>query len=409
MKNDKKKEITLKNILNLKNIPDSYESLQKEIQILIKTTNLENFYLSCCNLYTFFDIKNEDQFNRWKQYSRIYGTQFLIAINQNIEDNQGKETKYYYNDEKKETKNYIEYLMKIKQELSKDIDNCEKNKKFKLVEFEIMEKKFNELKAQAEDYNKQKMDIEKTIENIKKKKGEYDLLKQNLEEKQREKDDISKEIATLQNVKKNLTDTNREYKTKNDEAKKKNEEMEIENKKLKNTIEVNKKTIEIINKCKEKIESYPLYKNKVKKIEEEYKRKLNNIESNINLNFNNIINNVKKNTDCIFIKNFNKLLEEEKKRNIKCNKILNDYQESKKESIEYIHSTQFSHGIICDKCKKDIKGIRYKCSKCFCQYNLCEKCEVINYLKKEHLHLFYIIRKPIEKKLIDSSQYEIKE
>ena len=54
----------------------------------------------------------------------------------------------------------------------------------------------------------------------------------------------------------------------------------------------------------------------------------------------------------------------------------------------------------CNECGNEIIGIRYKCSKCK-EYNLCEKCELKNFINKKHLDLFYKIRKSKPKKIIN--------
>ena len=175
----------------------------------------------------------------------------------------------------------------------------------------------------------------------------------------------------------------------------KNEQLKKENKKLIYISYINKK----IENVKKEIEEKENQKKKIDNINKEYEYKLKNI------NFGKIINDIKKDSYKIFEKYINNVKEIEKKRNLKLNKILNDYKESKKEINEFITSTQISHGIICNKCKKEIKGIRYQCSCSSCTFNLCENCELINYLKKEHIHQkFYLIRKPIQKKIIDTTQ-----
>ena len=84
-------------------------------------------------------------------------------------------------------------------------------------------------------------------------------------------------------------------------------------------------------------------------------------------------------------KYFNELKEKEKEIEKTHKEIKEFLEENKKETKEF--DTIISYGIKCNECGNEIIGIRYKCSKCK-EYNLCEKCELKNYINKKHLHTF---------------------
>ena len=171
-----------------------------------------------------------------------------------------------------------------------------------------------------------------------------------------------------------------------------NNKMKIKNKELiKNTQIILQKNQYIDKKFHEK---------------EEHEKNIKIIQNNFNNQIQLILENnkkiiyeiIKENLDKIF-KNFetvlNNLKKEGEKRNNNCLKMENYFKSTKNEINELFSSTQISHKVYCNECNKEIKGIKYECSEC--KYNLCENCELINFLKKKHLHKFYIIRKPVMK------------
>ena len=87
--------------------------------------------------------------------------------------------------------------------------------------------------------------------------------------------------------------------------------------------------------------------------------------------------------------NIDDIIERTNKRIIELKKETNEDNKklrSRKKKLPDIHKD-----IICNECKNDIIGIRYKC--CICEnYNLCEKCE--NESGPEHNHPLLKIRKP---------------
>ena len=82
----------------------------------------------------------------------------------------------------------------------------------------------------------------------------------------------------------------------------------------------------------------------------------------------------------------------ENERKFEFKKKNEEYEKLKFDFFKIINSTQKSFNKKCKKCGESIKGILYECSKCE-GYYLCEKCEEINYLDKNHSHNFIKIRK----------------
>ena len=158
--------------------------------------------------------------------------------------------------------------------------------------------------------------------------------------------------------------------------------MKSENIELKKNIEFNLKKLEYTKKLIDKKEENDKniseikqnFNNQINLIIKEYENKIYEMKNYLYKQFTNYIN---------------KLKQEEEKRK----KMYLSWEDKTKEINGFFNSTQRSHGINCNECNKEIKGIKYECSKCK-NYNLCENCELINFLKQKHLHKFFKIRKP---------------
>ena len=144
------------------------------------------------------------------------------------------------------------------------------------------------------------------------------------------------------------------------------------------------------------------YKKKLEDIQNEYNKKINNIFLNLEDKMKKIsIEKLeqKLNEYITQFKNDNKIREEN------LNKYEEEYKNIRDEFNNIISSNNFNHEIKCNNCNKNIIGIRYECSEC--QFNLCEICELKNYLYIIHPHKFYKIRKIKNKKSIEINSKEI--
>ena len=139
------------------------------------------------------------------------------------------------------------------------------------------------------------------------------------------------------------------------------------------------------------------YEKNIEEIKNKFDKKINLIKKSCEDRIDEITNLVEK-----FKQYINQLKEEEKERQ---KNFLSIYEEKTKEVNEYFISTQIFHGTKCNECNKEIQGIKYECSEC--DYNLCESCELINFLEKKHLHKFYKIRKPMIKQSIINEKEKI--
>ena len=214
------------------------------------------------------------------------------------------------------------------------------------------------------------------------------------------------EIKTLDEIKTNQIETlNKEKEAITQQLKKKEEELNNIN----NTIKItNQENSKIKNENKELKEKN---KNIIQKIEyinktineKENEKKLKEIKITFDNQIQLILENYKKITSKFIVENLDKQFKiyikelKNKEENRKNNylKIENFINSTKNEINELFSSTQISHNVNCNQCNKDIKGIKYECSEC--NYNLCENCEIINFLNKKHPHKFYKIRKPFKK------------
>ena len=85
----------------------------------------------------------------------------------------------------------------------------------------------------------------------------------------------------------------------------------------------------------------------------------------------------------------------EDKRKQEYEKITKENNDAITHLKELVDSNNIKHyNKTCKKCHKSpIEGILYKCSECHDDYYLCEKCELKNYIDKQHPHDFIKIRK----------------
>ena len=160
-------EISFNNELHLKDLPNSYQSLKFEIQNKYKN-NPKNYHLACYNLSILFEIKNEEDFKSWKQFSNIFGKKLLIISNQNLNNNIEKEYKNI-NINKKITKEDLNgdiiSLIKIKKDIIKDIDYCNKLKQDIKISYE-------NLKIDIQDLSKKNDELSKKNDELSKKNDE---------------------------------------------------------------------------------------------------------------------------------------------------------------------------------------------------------------------------------------------
>ena len=245
----------------------------------------------------------------------------------------------------------------------------------------------------------------------------YDEIKKNISEKSNIYEQLEKVIEEKTEITRILDDNVIENNFKlnqYDEKKKKFEE------------EMNKKKNEYIDLFRRIKETNSFYLDKEKNFEtqmmnkENYKKTIEEkklkIQNNIKKNIEKYINSLEQNflgeikNKCLqnLKLHINKLESYEKKRNNTFEKEKKFYEKTKYELIGLAKLNNFvHHGKICNKCYKNpIKGILYKC--CVCNdYNLCEKCEEINFLYGNHPHHFIKIRKKLLNNEIDSNNMKI--
>ena len=297
--------------------------------------NIQQNCFLCLDLKHSFIINEENSFQKWKENISYLGNYFLIIDKQYLKNKE--------NDILTKKKQFHEFLTKYA-----ILDESLKRKKEEIIEYNNI---LNELQLnQTEKLNKEKEDFN-----------------QQLKKKKEELNKINNEIKIIE---------------------KENWKIKIENKKLK------EKNTNIIRKNE--------YFNK-KINEKEYEKKITEIKITFNNQIQLILENYKKIISKFIVENLDKQFKiyitelKNKEENRKNNylKIENSLNSTKNEINELFSSTQISHKVNCNQCNKDIKGIKYECSEC--NYNLCENCEIINFLNKKHPHKFYKIRKPFKK------------
>ncbi len=342
------KIIVSKNILDFESKQDyKYKTLRNELYSKYKID--KNHSIICIDLKNIFIINEEKNFEEWKKNRKYLGNYFMIVSEQQIND------KKNIDNLNKRIKNYC-----LIEEFN-NLDNMINNKKNEINGLEETVKMLN--------------DEIKNILSLKK-------LKDEIEKLEKKKEEIDKIIEYNENKIKKMSD-NINIKSKE------NDEIINKNKELKKIFEMNQKKIEFIENSINKNKEYT-------NITEEIKKKFNNQIQLIIESYENKINEIKNNLIIKCEEYIKEIKEKEEKRK----KIFQSWEDKTKEFKEFFHSKQISHGINCNECCKEIKGIKYECSEC--DYNLCENCELINFLKQKHLHKFFKIRKPINKRSIEN-------
>ena len=358
-------------------------------------------------------INNEESFNNFIKNNKANGIKLFMH-------------KFVLSGKKIESK---KTLMNEIDELKKDIKNLENIKNsmrddFSFVEKEL-QKKTNELNNSVIiEMNKLK-NIEDSINNKIKiadeKKQEEEKLSEKLNEQKNKLKEINEEVEKNKKIKeenkekekeyyklindiKNLQLVKKEEKEKYEKIKKENKELEEHLLILQNKIKGNEiinVNIETLKKIVNKEKEYDIRINEMKKkYEENLKTKFSSYMKNIEED---LIDKLTKKYEEKNQEYFNELKGKEKeieKTHKKIKEVLEENKEESKELNTILSSNIYCHGIKCNECGNEIIGIRYKCSKCK-EYNLCEKCELKNFINKKHLDLFYKIRKSKPKKIIN--------
>ena len=311
----------------------------------------------------------------------------------------GNEKKINYIEEIPQLKrkmNNLEELEKlIKNKIQSLINKLEINKKYLLQLEKIIKEKEKTINETIDNKENGNMIQDNDLVNNEKKEKEYSIEKKMVINRDNQ---IKKEYVKLKKLYDELKSVNvkKELK-KQKELMKENEEIIKENKQL--TEDKNRIMNNIIKTFYDKRLNY---KNQIKDIQKEYVNKINN-------SFIHLEDEMKK----IFLEKmqqkFNQYLikfdNDYKIREVNLIKYEEEYKNIKDEFNNIISSNNFDHKINCNKCKNNIIGIRYECGEC--QFNLCEKCELKNYLYKTHPHKFYKIRKIKNQNLIEINSKDI--
>ena len=262
--------------------------------------------------------------------------------------------------QKKDNENYNGFTNLEIEKLS-DNDIEKKDNEFN-VNYEKKEKEYKQL---TRDIIKIKQEIVKLNENMYKKEKENEELtkkinenKKNIFDFETKKNEYNSLISSIQGLKK-ISKANQNELIKELDKRKNSKNTPKEN--------IQEKQKEI----KEKIDSY------FNKLEEKVLKQLN-----------------EKGED--FLKSYQKKWNDlEDKRKQEYEKIKKENNDAITHLEELVDSNNIKHyNKTCKKCNKSpIKGILYKCSECNIDYYLCEKCELKNYIDKEHPHDFIKIRK----------------
>ena len=299
----------------------------------LNRNNMDENCILCFDVKETFIINEENSFLKWKENTNYLGNYFLIINKKYIRNKE--------NDILKKKKKIHTFLTNYR-----DLNNLNM----------ILNSKKQEIKTLDEIKTNQ-------IETLNKEK---EAITQQLKKKEEE----------LNNINNTIKITNQE----NSKIKNENKELKEKNKNIIQKIEYINKTINEKENEKKLKEIKITFDNQIQLILENYKK--------ITSKF--IVENLDKQFK-IYIKEL-KNKEENRKNNYL--KIENFINSTKNEINELFSSTQISHKVNCNQCNKDIKGIKYECSEC--NYNLCENCEIINFLNKKHPHKFYKIRKPFK-------------
>ena len=212
---------------------------------------------------------------------------------------------------------------------------------------------------------------------------------------------LKKKIENLKNKKNQLEEETKDF----DEKKQQNKILKDKIERDKKKIIEEKKRIENMNNLTIILKNGIEYNNKIQIMKDQLKKTINKEITLFIGNFENKfieeLNELKTNKIKTINEYFEEIKKNEKERIQFYNNFTKEYEESKKELETIMKLNNSFFGIECKICKETIKGIRYECSKCE-EYNICEKCELKNYIYKIHpiTHKFYKIRKKTEKMLI---------
>ncbi len=227
------------------------------------------------------------------------------------------------------------------------------------------EKITKEYKQLTRDIRKIKQDIAKLNENMDKKEKENEELTKKINENKKNIFDFETKKNEYNTLISSIQGLNRISKANKNELIKELDKGKISKNTPKENIQEKQKEI------KAKIDSY------FNNLEEEVLKKLN-----------------KKGEDFLnsYQKKWNDLEDKRKQEYEKITKENNDAITHLKELVDSNNIKHYNK--TCKKCNKSpIEGILYKCSECNDDYYLCEKCELKNYIDKEHPHDFIKIRK----------------
>ncbi len=420
-----------------------YKGIKKEVEY--PKTELQ--------LKEIFDLINDNQFSE--------SSNFITYLNNEQEANIHNES--LFNELNENSNEKVELILKkevnpVKKSLLSNLINkysihridsfqiINKNAQFKI----LLEQKNEDLLQQFQKLSMDKLFLENEIEKLKKKQlGYTDIVnlidkeieelkinkkniekeleekKNELEEKKKElkvikemlnKDDqiikeqlkneselkiLKTKIKNLKNIKNQLEEETKDF----DEKKKQNQILKDNIERDKKIIIEEKKRIENMNNLTIILKNGIEYKNNNQIMKDQLKKKINKEITLFMGNFENKcleeLNELKTNKIKTINEYFEEIKKNEKERIQFYNNFTKEYEENKKELETIVKLNNSFFGIECKICKETIKGIRYECSKCE-EYNICEKCELKNYIYKIHpiTHKFYKIRKKTEKILI---------
>ena len=307
-------------------------------------------------------------------------------------------------------------LMNEIDELKKEIKNLENRKNLMREDFSFLEKELqkknnelnnsvmiemNKLKNIEDSINnkikiadEKKQEEEKLSEKLNVQRNKLKEINEELEKNKKikeENNEKEKELYKLRNDIKNLQLVKKEEEEKYEKVKKENEKLGEHLLILQNKIKGNEiinVNIETLKKIVNKEKEYDIRINEMKKkYEENLKKEFSSYMKKIEEN---LIDKLTQEYEKKNNEYFNELKEKEKeieKTHKKIKEVLEENKEESKELNTILSSNIYCHGIKCNECGNEIIGIRYKCSKCK-EYNLCEKCELKNYINKKHLHTF---------------------
>ncbi len=420
-----------------------YKGIKKEVEY--PKTELQ--------LKEIFDLINDNQFSE--------SSNFITYLNNEQEANIHNES--LFNELNENSNEKVELILKkevnpVKKSLLSNLINkysihridsfqiINKNAQFKI----LLEQKNEDLLQQIQKLSMDKLFLENEIEKLKKKQldctdivnlihneikelkinkenieKELEEKKNELEEKKKElkvikemlnKDDqiikeqlkneselkiLKTKIKNLKNIKNQLEEETKDF----DEKKKQNQILKDNIERDKKIIIEEKKRIENMNNLTVTLKNGIEYKNNIQIMKDQLKKTINKEITLFMGNFENKfieeLNEIKTNKIKTINEYFEEIKNNEKERIEFYNNFKKEYEENKKELETKVKLNNSFFGIECKICKETIKGIRYECSKCE-EYNICEKCELKNYIYKIHpiTHKFYKIRKKTEKILI---------